>query len=109
MVPGGLFRAGAGKQRTMQQRHLQFAGVIGYRNGEETGILLSTCTKSIPSYAANLASPSRRQWNRSADIAKAIRGPLDDSAAYVITYWPSGSTKVTRGSSQPPPPPAPRS
>ena len=45
--------------------------------------LLSTPSKSMPSYGRKVANPRRRQRNRSSDIASAIRGPFGECAVKV--------------------------
>ena len=75
---------------------------LGIAIGKTLASLLSTPSNSISSYGSNLARPRRRQWNRSSETARAMRGPSGERAVYVMTYRRSGSTKVIRGSSRPP-------
>ena len=77
---GGFFGMRAGEKGAMEHGHLHFPGMIRYRDGKEARILVVDVDEIDAVVGAKVASPNRFQWNKSTDSARAIRGPMDESA-----------------------------
>ncbi len=101
-IAGGFFGARAWKERTVKHGEFRLVRWIG-NNGREKARILVVHITEFDAFARRKSSKSQTPpMEKIFRHSRAIRGPWNDHAVYVIRYRCSGSINVTRGSSQPP-------